>query len=293
MEWLRWQSNPWGQEILRGLSWDVAWVAIGLGVAFVIAHSLLYFWRWRPGNTGAEARTDQHIAADRLPTRIPRHGLPARIFHWVMATAMIVLLLTGFLPILGVQFSWVTPHWIAGLVLVAAIFFHIIHASMRGLDSMWITRRDLVDGWLATRQVFGFSQPAPGKPGKNPFENKLFHHATALATLVVMVTGLLMMVRVDTPLWTRNPYLLTDEAWGWIYVLHGASSVAFITLIMTHLYFAIRPEKRWITLSMIVGWIPRDRYLQYYDPRRWLLPGVGAGGHYGERSQGARESAES
>jgi hypothetical protein len=54
-----------------------------------------------------------------------------------------------------------------------------------------------------------------------------------------------------------------------IYVLHGVASVAFITLIITHIYFAIRPEKRWITLSMIVGWIPRTRYLEHYNPERW------------------------
>ncbi len=77
------------------------------------------------------------------------------------------------------------------------------------------------------------------------------------------------MVKVDSPFWTRNPYLLPDDTWGVIYVLHGAASVAFITLIMTHINFAIRPDKRWITLSMIVGWIARNRYLDHYDPERW------------------------
>ncbi len=134
---------------------------------------------------------------------------------------------------------------------------------------MWITRQDLRDGWLTLRQIVGLPEPALGKPGKNPLENKLFHHLTSLVTLAVIITGLLMMVRVDTPFWDRNPYLLSDEIWGVIYVVHGAASIAFITLIMIHLYFAIRPEKRWITLSMIVGWIPCQRYLEHYDPVRW------------------------
>ena len=46
--------------------------------------------------------------------KIIRHHLPDRIFHWVMAVCMLVLLFTGFLPIVGVKFSWVDPHWIAG-----------------------------------------------------------------------------------------------------------------------------------------------------------------------------------
>ena len=269
MEWLRWQRNPWGQEILRGLSWDLIWLALAAGLLFAVVHTLLYFWRWRVKSPSGSASTEDR-AEMQVPERVPRHSLASRIFHWVMATSMLSLLFTGFLPILGLKFSWVAPHWISGLVLTGAVLFHIIHASFwKGLSSMWITRQDLRDGWLALRQIVGLPDPAPSRTGKNPLENKLFHHVTSIATLAVIATGLLMMVKVDSPFWTRNPYLLPDDTWGVIYVLHGAASVAFITLIITHIYFAIRPEKRWITLSMIVGWIPRTRYLEHYDPERW------------------------
>ena len=53
----------------------------------------------------------------------------ARLFHWVMAGAMFVLLVTAFFPIVGIQFAWVTWHWIAGLVLTGAIIYHIIHVT--------------------------------------------------------------------------------------------------------------------------------------------------------------------
>ena len=49
---------------------------------------------------------------------IERHALHgARLFHWVMAASMFVLLFTAFLPIAGVRFAWVQWHWMAGLVL--------------------------------------------------------------------------------------------------------------------------------------------------------------------------------
>jgi hypothetical protein len=170
----------------------------------------------------------------------------------------------------------VTAHWIAGLVLTAAIIFHIIHASLwKGLGLMWINSQDLSDGWLVVKQALGSSGSAPGKPGKNPLENKLFHHVVAIATLAAIITGLIMMAKVDTPWWKRNPYVLSDDTWGIIYIIHGAGSVALITLIMAHLYFAVRPEKRWITLSMLHGWIPRERYLEHYDESRWPV-GEGA-----------------
>jgi hypothetical protein len=34
-------------------------------------------------------------------------------------------------------------------------------------------------------------------------------------------------------------------------------------------YFAVRPEKLFITKSMIFGWISREQYLEHHDPRRW------------------------
>ena len=45
-----------------------------------------------------------------------------------------------------------------------------------------------------------------------------------LAGIVVIGTGIVMMVRIDTPLWPQNAYLLTDPTWGLIYVLHGLGS---------------------------------------------------------------------
>jgi len=279
MEWFRWERNPWGQEILIGLSWDLVWVAVAAGALLIVAHALVYYWRWRGAGAGTISETlpcsELVEPIKQLPERILRHSVASRLFHWVMAVSVLTLLFTAFLPIWGVKFSWVTAHWIAGLVLTAAIIFHIIHASLwKGLGLIWINSQDLSDGWLAVKQALGSTGSAPGKPGKNPLENKLFHHVVALATLAAIITGLIMMAKIDTPWWNRNPYVLSDDTWGIIYIIHGAGSVALITLIMAHLYFAVRPEKRWITLSMLRGWIPRERYLEHYDPQSWP---VGAG----------------
>jgi hypothetical protein len=189
-----------------------------------------------------------------------------------MAASVFVLLATGFLPVIGIQFSWVTIHWIAGVVLLLAVVFHIIHASFwQGLGSIWISAREIRSGLQRAGQIAGRQKPTPERPGKYPLANKLFHHMALLATLGVIGTGLLMMVRVETPFWTRNPYLLADQAWGLIYVLHGLSAVGLVGLVMAHVYFAIIPEKRWLTFSMIYGWIARQRYLEHHDPDRWIV----------------------
>lgn len=282
MEWFRWERNPWGQEILIGLSWDLIWVAVAAGALLIVAHALLYSWRWRRAGAATISKTlpcsELVEPIKQLPEKILRHSVASRLFHWVMAASVLTLVFTAFLPIWGVKFSWVTAHWVAGLVLTAAIIFHIIHASLwKGLSLMWINSQDLSDGWLVIKQVLGSTGPAPGKPGKNPLENKLFHHVVALVTLAAIITGLIMMAKVDTPWWKRNPYILSDDTWGIIYVVHGAGSVALITLVMAHFYFAARPEKRWITLSMLRGWISRERYLEHHDENRWPVE-VTAGG---------------
>src|SRR5690606_10284596 len=85
---------------------------------------------------------DARLAA--VPERVVRHPLPSRLFHWVMAISMFGLLGTAFLPILGVQFSWVTAHWSFGLLLTGCVLFHIVHSVFwMDLKSMWITRQEV------------------------------------------------------------------------------------------------------------------------------------------------------
>ena len=90
-----------------------------------------------------------------------------------------------------------------------------------------------------------------------------------------MVTGLFMMMRVRTPFFTRNPYLFGDMTWGLMYVLHGLAGVGLVALVMVHIYFAIRPEKLFITKSMIFGSISREHYLEHHDPQRWVVGAEG------------------
>ena len=40
MELFRVTRNPWGQETLVGVSWDLLWWFVGAGVAFIVLHAL-------------------------------------------------------------------------------------------------------------------------------------------------------------------------------------------------------------------------------------------------------------
>jgi len=183
---------------------------------------------------------------------------------------MFALLITAFLPRIGVKFPWVTYHWIAGLVLTASIIFHIIHAGFfMDFWSIWPDRADIEDSMRRLRRALGESAPPPRRFAKYPIENKMYHGVIVLTGLAVTLTGVFMMFRVRTPLFTRNPYLFGDMTWGLMYVLHGLAGVGLIALITVHVYFAVRPEKLDITKSMIFGDMSREHYLQHHDPQRW------------------------
>ena len=113
--------------------------------------------------------------------------------------------------------------------------------------SIWPDRIDLRDAWRRILRFMGKSAPPPDRFAKYPLENKLYHLAIIAAGLSAIVTGVFMMSRVRTVFFPRNPYLFSDMTWGMMYVLHGLAGVGLIALIMMHVYFGLRPEKRPIT----------------------------------------------
>ncbi len=266
--------SPWGQQILTHVSWNLLWASLFAGLAFLVAHASYMVLSAHRKRHPAETDAMEAMRTD-LPPRITRHGAGARAFHWVMAAAMFTLLLTAFLPIAGVKFAWVQWHWMAGLVLATSILFHIIHATVV-LDfwSIWVGPKDIPELRAEILRELGHDVAGP-KPGKYPLGNRLYHLAIVVAALSAIATGLTMMVRVRTPLFPRNPYLFGDSAWGLIYVTHGMAGVGLVGLVIAHVYFAVRPDKWWITKGMILGWITRRQYLEHHDPDRWIVAGTG------------------
>lgn len=284
MGFLEWAIDPWGLRVPIHIAWFLIWVAVVGGLAFFVVHSAFVRYFAQPRQFAPEVPP---AVSSGIPVRVPRHSQVARIFHWVMAAAMLTLLFTAFLPKVGVQFPWVTYHWIAGTVLTAAVLFHIVHATFwQDFWSIWPDWIDLTDAYHRTLRLIGRRAPLPRRFAKYPLENKLYHGGILLTGLCAIATGVLMMSRVRTIFFTRNPYLFGDMTWGVVYVLHGLAGVGLIALVMMHIYFALRPEKLPITKSMILGWMSREYYLEEHDPERWIVsPPNAAGGLSGSTGE--------
>src|SRR5688572_19872177 len=238
MELFREATNPWGVSILIGVSWTLIWAAVIAGALFMIAHAI-YVWRGGEpqrasttgGLSGGRSSPPEAGAGAGIPERIVRHTVASRIFHWVMAAAMLTLLVTAFFPILDLRFDWVPYHYAAGLVLMGAILYHVIHATFwQSLRNMWIGRADVREGVRMAREVTGHREEHVEKAGKYPVDHKLYHHIVTIVALAAIVTGVLMMFRVDTPFWERSLYIFSDQGWGRVYVIHGLAGIGLITL---------------------------------------------------------------
>ena len=91
MQIFEWGVDPWGQEMLVRISWDLLYLAFWTGIAFILFH-IVYAAVWLPKLVRAKhsANTDATVSAN-LPPRITRHTAAARFFHWIMAASMILV----------------------------------------------------------------------------------------------------------------------------------------------------------------------------------------------------------
>jgi len=187
--------------------------------------------------------------ADPSPPTV-RHAAADRLFHWVMAVTVVLLGASAFLPILGVKFDWVPIHWISGVVLGVAVLYHLWRVfGVHGVGEMMPAKSDLA---MLRREVL--LRHIPDEPsGKFDVFQKLYHWTASLVILILAISGFIMLAKIDTPFWARNPAILSDWNWGVVYVVHGAAALVLLFLFILHVYFAFLPEHRALLRSMVLG----------------------------------------
>ena len=214
--------------------------------------------------------SDSNESAGAESGRIIRHSLAERMFHWVTAVCMFVLLGTALLPIFGINFNWLTPHWIAGIVLTMAVLMHAIRAftSLQWRD-MSLGFGEMFDSVRAELSIVRGTHVNRIRIAKYSVAQKLYHLGMSIVVLVAIGTGLVMMIGIDTPFWDRGAVSISERTRGVVFVAHGVATLLSISMIIIHVYFALRPEKMYFTRSMIRGWITRIEYEKHHDTDLW------------------------
>lgn len=249
MEIVRYKRDVWGDEVILGVAWDLLWVVAVAALVLLAGHAIIM---------AALAKKKAKPSTD--GRKINRHAAIDRAFHWIMAASVLVLMITGVMPILGLRFAWLNIHWIAGLILTFVVIFHIVRAVFwQDLKSMLLTPADFAEPFDESR-----------KPGKYSFEQKGMHLAMTVLVLLVIVTGVILFTHINTPFWDR-PSVDNEARLGLMFLLHGLATLSLIAFTAIHIYFAVRPEKQFYTRSMIKGWISEDELDEFHDKDKWKV----------------------
>ncbi|MEY3666758.1 MAG: hypothetical protein RL572_298 [Pseudomonadota bacterium] len=249
MEIIRYRHDVWGEEVILGVSWDLLWVVAVAAFLLLAAHAVFM---------AALAKKKAHPSAE--GKRINRHDAIDRAFHWIMAGSVLVLIFTGISPIVGLRISWLNIHWIAGLVLTFVTVFHIIRAMF------WQDFKSMLLGPADFKEPFDESI----KPGKYSFEQKGMHWAMTVLVIAVIATGIILFLQINTPWWDR-PSVSDEGSLGIFFLLHGTATLGLIAFTAIHIYFAVRPEKRFYTRSMVSGWISEAEMKENHDTNKWKV----------------------
>ena len=176
-------TSVYGQSELVGASWDLFPWLVGAAGAFVVLDILRMVVFKRRAST-----LEGKAPAAPVGGTVVRHKGADRLYHWLMAVAVLTLMFTAFAPILGWKFEWDTPHWISGVVLAILVVIHIVRATIwQDFWAMVIVPADLSEGAQGLASLFG-GKEGPLKPGKYDLAQKLYHWGIAALVLALVVT---------------------------------------------------------------------------------------------------------
>ena len=101
---IEWAQQSLGPDVPIHIAFYLMWVAAigGSGVFDRARHLRALF---REAGSIRRQHVSPAVAARYPPKKVARHSLAARLFHWIMAAAMFALLITAFLPRVGVSVS--------------------------------------------------------------------------------------------------------------------------------------------------------------------------------------------
>jgi len=295
---LRYQQ-AFGQRVVVGLSWDILLVFAFVAAFVFLVHFVVRDLLNPTGHTPRESEESTEEIERSLSAQgveeIERFSATQRASHWIMAISIFLLMLSGFLimnhavtvkTVLGV--AWITIHEVAAIVLIGYVLFHLGHVASKGTWSeMWFGRREMADLWVRFENLVGATEEYP-KQFKYPSAQKLLHLAVTGAVLGLILTGLVLLRRVETPLWAAaREFSFLGVTFGlggssvsdmglvpWSFVLHDFLAVGVLALVMGHVYFALRPQEWPITRSMVTGRISARAYAEKYSPTSWAVSGT-------------------
>ena len=207
------------------------------------------------------------------------YEMPVRIWHWVNATAIIVLMVTGYLIAkpLPTMPGEASDHFLMGYIrfthFAAAYIFAIGFLARlywawwgnhhaRQLFTLPILRKNLWSEALFELRWYLFLEPEPRKyAGHNPLAQMVMFTVLVFNTIFMIVTGFALYSEGEG----KGGW--ADTLFGWVIPMMGQSQDVhtwhhlgmwvMVLFMMTHIYVAIREDimsRQSLISTMISGW---------------------------------------
>ena len=207
------------------------------------------------------------------------YEIPVRIWHWVNATAIIVLMVTGYLIAkpLPTMPGEASDHFLMGYIrfthFAAAYIFAIGFLARlywawwgnhhaRQLFKLPILRKNFWSEALFELRWYLFLEPEPRKyAGHNPLAQMVMFTVLVFNTIFMIVTGFALYSEGEG----KGGW--ADTLFGWVIPMMGQSQDVhtwhhlgmwvMVLFMMTHIYVAIREDimsRQSLISTMISGW---------------------------------------
>ena len=207
------------------------------------------------------------------------YEMPVRIWHWVNATAIIVLMVTGYLIAkpLPTMPGEASDHFLIGYIrfthFAAAYIFAIGFLARlywawwgnhhaRQLFTLPILRKNFWSEALFELRWYLFLEPEPRKyAGHNPLAQMVMFTVLVFNTIFMIVTGFALYSEGEG----KGGW--ADTLFGWVIPMMGQSQDVhtwhhlgmwvMVLFMMTHIYVAIREDimsRQSLISTMISGW---------------------------------------
>ena len=176
------------------------------------------------------------------------HPLPLRIWHWVNALLVILLIITGIqlripgVPSLGPRHPALWVHKYAGWAMVASCVFWLVYSLASGnLSRQYAVRTRDLKGIFRQAKFYLISifkgEENPFRPSPeekfNPLQKLAYGAIMCIFTPILMATGLLC----NDILFFRKYILLWDVV-GVLNAIHVLAAYVFLLYLVVHIYMA-------------------------------------------------------
>lgn len=202
-----------------------------------------------------------------MKNKIKRHSKIELLEHWSIAISGIVLLFTGLgcLPLYkryyitelpgfgwtGDFYNVTVVHYIASIVFLSAVVFHIVYHGLRGDFSLLPKKGDISKSIKVLAAMVGLGKEPPSE--KYLPEQRIAYLGIGLVIMLITITGVIKVLK------NLEWIVLSPVAESINTIVHTLTGFLFMLALIVHIGTVVLFKSNWPLLkSMFTGYVDED-----------------------------------